>query len=398
MRKKQLVRLWKRPSRDGSSFTYYLRYNDLDGNFHVPSLGHSDSKKAEKQRLQKEKELRMGFCPSGSLRLSEFSEDCLRRSGDNIRESTKTDYRIGMNHFIKVIGDIDCQTVTHSHGERFRQTCLDIGNSPDTVGKKIREIKAMFELGVRRNQIEENPFRNVKPPKTNKNKKIHTYTKDQCNQLIKAASDYQRDWVLEWNLLITLALTTGMRKSELLNLTWSDIDFDEMEIEINAKESTDYTWEWKIKDSDRRTLPVTKDVLQLLVNLQERRPSGYPYVFISPQRYDSIQLTRKGISKRKKGAWTLQDANNSLINNFTDMFKDIKEKAGIKKGTFHDIRRTAITNWFYAGLEVIEVMELAGHSKYETTLKHYLAVKSDLVKRARKAITHEVSREMLSNQ
>ena len=40
-------------------------------------------------------------------------------------------------------------------------------------------------------------------------------------------------------------------------------------------------------------------------------------------------------------------------------------------------------------------MELAGHSKYETTLKHYLAIKNDLVKRARKATSHTVSQEML---
>ncbi len=45
----------------------------------------------------------------------------------------------------------------------------------------------------------------------------------------------------------------------------------------------------------------------------------------------------------------------------------IREKAGIKTGTFHDLRRTAITNWFYEGLEITEVMRLAGHSKYDTT-------------------------------
>ena len=120
MRKKNLVRLWKRPSRDGKTYTYYLRYTDLEGNFKVPSLGHGDKKKADRQRLKKEKELRMGFCPAGSMRLSEFCEDCLRRTGENIRESTKTEYRMGMHHLIRVIGDIDFQAVTHGHGEQFR--------------------------------------------------------------------------------------------------------------------------------------------------------------------------------------------------------------------------------------------------------------------------------------
>ncbi len=393
--KKNLVRLWKRPNRDGTKFTYYLRYTDLEGNFHVPSLGHSDHKKAEKQRLKKEKELRMGFCPSGSMRLSEFSEDCLSRTGDNIRESTKTEYRIGMNQLINLIGDIDFQKVEHRHGEQFRQACLDEGNKPDTVAKKIRELKAMFELAVNRNQLEENPFQNVKPPKINKNKKINTYSEEQCRKLLVAATDYQKDWVLEWDLVITLALTTAMRKSEILNTVWSDIDFDNMTLEISPKENTDYTWAWEIKDTDSRTLPLTEDVINLLISLQERRPSGYPYVFVPPKRYDRIQLTRTGRSKRKKNTWSLQDANNSVINGFTGMFKEIKTKAGIKKGTFHDIRRTAITNWFYQGLEITEVMRLAGHSKYDTTLRYYYSVSSDLMSKARQAVRHSVSQEML---
>jgi hypothetical protein len=93
--------------------------------------------------------------------------------------------------------------------------------------------------------------------------------------------------------------------------------------------------------------------------------------------------------------WTYEDARNSVINNFSDMFDQIRKKASVKKGTFHDFRRTAITNWFYEGLEIVEVMKLAGHSKYETTLKYYLHVKDDLVDKVRRAIRHRASREML---
>jgi len=104
--KQQLVRLWKRPSQDGRSFTYYLRYYNLENKESLQSLGHADGKKAEKQRLAKEKELRMGFCPMGIMRLREFMEDSLERTGDGIRESTRQEYQEAMNDFIQVAGNI----------------------------------------------------------------------------------------------------------------------------------------------------------------------------------------------------------------------------------------------------------------------------------------------------
>ena len=56
---KELVRLWKRPSRDGKRFTFVLIYKDERDRKRFESLGHVDSRKAERQRAQKERELRM---------------------------------------------------------------------------------------------------------------------------------------------------------------------------------------------------------------------------------------------------------------------------------------------------------------------------------------------------
>ena len=57
----------------------------------------------------------------------------------------------------------------------------------------------------------------------------------------------------------------------------------------------------------------------------------------------------------------------------------------MKKGTFHDFRRTAICDWFVQGMTEYDVMKLAGHSEFSTTHKYYLAVRDDLVDRARLA-------------
>jgi len=47
-----------------------------------------------------------------------------------------------------------------------------------------------------------------------------------------------------------------MRRGELLNTTWQDIDFERKTIDVAPKEDTKETWEWHIKDTDRRTLPL----------------------------------------------------------------------------------------------------------------------------------------------
>lgn len=394
--KQQLVTLWKRPDKDGTGYTYYLRYKDLNNQLKRESLEHCDERKAERQRLKKEKELRMGFCPPTSMRLSEFVEDCLRRSGNQIRPSTKNQYTHSIKGLIEIIGDIDYQSVKHQHGEQFRQALLDKGNAPTTVAKKLRETHSVFQLAVKRKQLEENPFHDVKPPRFAKNKKIRMYTPEECERLIKAASELQSKLMMEWNLTIVLALTTGLRKSEILNMCWSDISFDEQTITVTPKQNTEYTWEWNIKDHDMRTVPLTDDVMQLLINLQSRQPAGCPYVVVPPARYEWIQNVRKGQkSKRHKDVWRYDDSRVNIIPRFSVEFDRIKKRAGITNMTFHDIRRTAITNWFYAGLEINEVMRLAGHSKIETTVDYYLAVKDDLMNKARKAVKFKVNREMM---
>lgn len=385
-----LVRLNKRPSSDGSRFTYLLRYTDRQGKRRWENLGHSDKRKAEKQREKKEKELRMGYVAPGSMRLRDFVKDSFMRTGDQIRESTRKDYGSAMTDLIKAVGNIDYQRIQQTHGELFRQARLDQGDSPATVGKKLRGLKRLFQLAVERKQLDENPFRYVKVPKVPR-QKIRIYTAVEIDRMLRTASELQNESVLEWDLIITLALTTGMRRSELLNLVWSNIDFGEMTIEVSPKRNTVETWEWRIKDTDRRFLPLKEDVSRLLVDLQNRRLEGYPYVFVPPGRYDYIQHELRP----KKGKWTLLSAKDNVINNFTRQFKKILSKAHVDKGTFHDIRKTAITNWFRQGLSEYDVMTLAGHSDFATTHRFYLAVADDLVARARQAITHQVSPRLL---
>jgi integrase len=390
---KQLVKLNKRLRRSGRSFTYALRYKDENGKRKCESLGHTNLRKAERQRDQKEKELRMGYYAPDSMRLRDFMEDSLERTGDQIRESTRRETTSAMKDFIEIIGNIDFSSVTLSHGELFLQKCLDRGNSKATVSKKLRAIKRLFRLAVNRKQLDENPLQYIAMPKSPK-KKINTYNNAQFQRIHKAAQEYiakrTPDKSVKWDLLITVALATAMRRAELLNCTWADIDFDAKTIEVNPKQNSKETWEWLIKDADRRILPLTEEIVQMLVDHQTQLPERYPYVFVPTARYDYIQNIL-----RPKGKWTLTDSRLKVVNNFRRQFNIILKKAGVKKGTFHDIRRTAISMWFANGMSEHDVMVLAGHASFATTHEFYLAVADDLIHRARIATAEGLRQKLV---
>ncbi len=384
---KQLVMLNTRPSSDGKRFQYVIRYVDENGKRRWKSLGHANKRKAERQRAQLAHELRIGYVNPESMTLRRFMIDCLKRTGKQIRESTKDECRSAMEDLIKKTGNMDFLKIRHKHGEMFIRSCLDSGNRPATVAKKMRHLKRMFQLAVDRGQLEENPLGRVKPPKSMK-KKVRIFSPDECHRILQASKVYQDGRWVRWDILVVMALVTGMRRGELLNCVWSDIDFDTQTVSVTPKEHTALTWEWLIKDTDRRELPLTKNVLQMLADHQTQQPEGYPYVFVPPARYDHIQLLRN------QGKWSLRDARLKVVNNFSRKFEKILKMAGVRKRKFHCLRNTALTNWFANGMSEHDVMTLAGHSSFSTTHEFYLAVADDLVDRARVAAEQSVDKNL----
>ena len=90
------------------------------------------------------------------------------------------------------------------------------------MAKKLTEIKRLFETAVERKQLEENPLRYLKRPKCPENE-INIYSDAECERIAKAAleiteksNDQTRP---KWNLLIIVALSTPLRRGELLNCT-----------------------------------------------------------------------------------------------------------------------------------------------------------------------------------
>ena len=99
MKEKKLVTLWERPSSDGKGITYYLLYYDKNGKRRQKSLEHANARKAERQRAKLEKGLRLEYVVPSSLKIKEFAKDSLEKTGNQIRESTRTEYEAAMKDF-----------------------------------------------------------------------------------------------------------------------------------------------------------------------------------------------------------------------------------------------------------------------------------------------------------
>ena len=78
----------------------------------------------------------MDYIEPGSMKLRDFIEDSLARTGNHIRESTRRIAEAAMKDFIATIGNINFRSVTLADGELYLQTRLDRGNSNTTVSKR----------------------------------------------------------------------------------------------------------------------------------------------------------------------------------------------------------------------------------------------------------------------
>lgn len=191
------------------------------------------------------------------------------------------------------------------------------------VNRELSLLRSIFNFARRMNLINRSPF-------------------DQGPGLISIADEARRDRTLspaeEVRLLeacsgrrahlyyiVVAALDTGMRKGELLQLLWSDIDFDAGIIIVRSTTT---------KTRRGRIIGLTARLKESLLLWQELS--------------ESSDLVFNGIKDIKKA--------------FTTACK----KAKIEDLKFHDLRHTATTRMVEAGILPAQVMKATGHTQYAT--------------------------------
>jgi integrase len=270
-----------------------------------------------------------------------------------------------------VCRDISLKNISPRYAESFIAARLASGTRVATVNKDIRTLKRIFNLAIEpRGYIStgNNPFGKIRQRKMSV-KPVRYVTPQEFQALLNATTDI---W---WKAFLSVAYATGARTGEVLNLMWTDVDFEKNRIRIVSKEAGGNLQGWEPKDHEGRMLPVPAEIMQLLADLQVTSAEGCPYAFIPAWRWEHILKARE--SGKRVGA-------QFLLNNLHRRFSTLRKRAGVAKCTLHDFRRSCITNWAKE-VPIHVVQKLAGHSDIKTTRMYYLAVEESDLEKARQA-------------
>lgn len=322
-------------------------------------------KEAERYALELQAQVNLGRADRPrKVTVHEFIGEHEEVMNGQVAYATLRDHVRALRFFEKFIGrSFLLSKIKPRHAEAFIAYRLSTVPSVATVNKDIRTLKRIFNIAIEpRGYLAEgqNPFAKIKERKTTENE-IRYVTVEEYHRLVETAEKF---W---WYALFSLAYGSGLRRNEILHLTWADIDFENQRIKINAKKGAEDILEWDPKNRKNRIVPMSDESSQLLVNIQAQAPEGHSYVFVSPKRLERIK------QRRKIGKWNPRSA---LVNNLTRDFNVVRRRANVAECTIHDLRRSAITNWAQR-LPIQVVQTLAGHSNIATTRKYYLAVRSE---------------------
>lgn len=201
--------------------------------------------------------------------------------------------------------------------------------SKGTANHDLKVLSIMFNWAVAQNLIKNNPAKEVKRFKVD-SKQPRFFSQEEIKQIL---SECPRRWYPAYMIL----LHTGMRRGELTNLEWKDIDFERKIIKIAPKDG------WSPKGKREREIPTNDELHDLLLKLQTESKCRDVLEKNNPKRYD-------------KSLW--------------ESFRRLTKRIGIENASIHTFRHTFASYLIMNGVDIVTVKELLGHADITTTMRY----------------------------
>ncbi len=172
-----------------------------------------------------------------------------------------------------------------------------------------------------------------------------------------------------------LLVVLGLRRGEVLGLRWGDIDLDSGRAVLRVRHTLQRVG-GELREHDpktarsRRTVPLPEFVRLALVEHRDRELLER-WGRVGPDDRVFTSVTGAPIDPR----------------NFSRLFAELCEAAGVRAVRLHDLRHTCVTLLLSLGVPPRVVMEIVGHSAIEMTMNVYAHVSLDMQRDALSRLT-----------
>jgi integrase len=306
------------------------------------------------QALQEQKQGILATGPQQKLRdYLEYWLEEVRKPA--LKLSSYLRYRTLLNkHILPDIGHILLQKLTVRDVQSFYAKKLREGLSPRTVHVLHAILHKALHDAAQSNLLARNVCDHLSLPRVEKYE-THTLSEQQAQKLLEIVQGHQLE------ALFILALTTGMRRGELIGLRWQDVSFEHRSISIHRTVSYVARRGFLVSEpktaTSRRKIVIPAFLIELLKQHQENQC---------------------GVREKAGPLWMNHDlvfcnAHGEFINpaSLVWTFRNFLAKAGLERIRFHDLRHSAATILLTMGVHPKVVQELLGHSSIRVTMDIY---------------------------
>lgn len=262
-----------------------------------------------------------------------------KRYSSKTVESYKTDI-LQFFHFIKLEFELeDALQVKNNQVRAFVVQLVNDKRKPTSIKRKISALKSFYKYHQKIGKLKTNPADKINSPKIPE--RLPKFVEQQkINNLFEEPEKYFKNTFegMQEKLLIDVLYSTGMRRQELINLKWSDINFSSNQVKVTGK------------GNKQRLIPIGNELvnsLRIFQNTQINQLKNIPkaaYVF----------LTKDG---------------NQLYPNY--VYRIVKLHVGhcstAEKKSPHVLRHSFATHMSNNGAKLNDIKELLGHASLAST-------------------------------
>lgn len=248
----------------------------------------------------------------------------------HIRENKKDRKRIPqLRWWQSQIGDYLLNQMTPPRLSEMKEKLRE-DKSNATVNRYLAALSPVFTMAVNEWQwMDNNPLKKVSRLKEPRGR-TRCLTPEEKDLLLRLCEESP---VKELFPIVHLAISTGMRQAEILNLKWEDIDLNRSRCILHDT-----------KNGERRAVPFPPKVKKTLTEWKKVRKINSDLAFSGKNPKTPIFIRKP--------------------------WDDLIKQSGIKDFVFHDLRHTAASYFAMSGASLAEIAEILGHKTLQMVQRY----------------------------